>query len=332
IDSNMTNVSIAKSGLVLARHTLLDRRLPAHYGSRIYFGAFDLTGLDAKLGGLDVAGPATVELTPTGALTNVAPQLPDPIKGPPGNTTITTDDEVGQAPDDLSFDTEAAYLQDLDLPDVTLTYPLATDTWEGAAPVDLPSEAPEADLSGSVKITHGTLTEVDAVLGFRNPGVPSGPLLYLNEVHAGVDFGDPEKVTGDVKLSAIGDYRVLGANLPAIDLDGHEEVTLSDPWGWRMSGSASMLGIPLANGEASYTPGYLHFSGHVHFTVPWLVFLFVDAGVQGDVYGPHAFDVDANADFCLSFIRGAPCAGGEFLVSSRGIAACGSIVVHVPGP
>ena len=303
------------------------------------FGGFDLSQLTTGLPhvhGFDIGGTAQTQLQGSTVTVQADINLPAPLTladGSPVTATVTFAAVAGSGLQLQSFEFDAT---DVDLGPFVLnqlhvSYQAGPDIWQASGSVFV---LDQATVSAAVEFQDGSLVQANGSLDDQNPGIGVvPPLLYLNKISFAIQTS-PLAITGGVEFTAGGSFSTPFGDASAADLDGtlsYDECSASapgcGPWSLTASGSMSVVGLSLTSGTLTdYGDGSVTFEGKADFNPFNLGIVQITASLKGGVYSNGTFDADVNAQFCV--LWGNVCAGGEFVVSSKGFGAC--LALHGP--
>ncbi len=317
----------ASTVMYLARDIYLSRILPfANSTSQsLLLGTFpDVGRFQPRLFGLALGGNATVQFVGGQAKVNTNLSLPSVFDDGQGDgvtapVTLSGATPQGLLPSAHGFCVSSALIGSLALDSLQGGYSGNGTQWDISAALTL---GDAVSIPSAFGLTDGNLASGSGSVDAANPGLGLvSPWIYLNHIDFSMDAGPPVVLSGNVTLSAGGEFNTPFGNEAAASLAGGFVYTDSDPWEFSAHGIVSLLGMNLTNGSVSYwSNGGFGFSGHFDWDLFNLNVLHVTADISADVYGPHSFNVDVAAQLCLLF--DSLCSGGEALVSSRGMAGC----------
>jgi len=229
--------------------------------------------------------------------------------------------------------------------DLDLDYVESTDTWSGGAAFILPGGEPPLELDASprpgtdfgVQFSGGSLKHAGAELDFGDLAPEIFPGVFLSNIRftfgtepvrffGGVTLNTAQIVYVDGDLLAVfpeaGESYVVPPGLPGFQrLAGRRIDGLSFGGGGDVYFKVAGFKLPLGNAFLLYTfPGRFEFSGGVD--VPLGVF-----SAKGEASGfvdasSRKFNTEGSGEFCVAEIE--ICLGVQMLLSSDGIAGCGS--------
>jgi hypothetical protein len=201
---------------------------------------------------------------------------------------------------------EAMLGSSIPLPDgVTFNYDPDTGDWTGQAAIGIPG----LPIGGSITVTivfHGT--SLVSATGQFTGMIPIAPGVSIN----GLDFGiteDPTTITSGITVSAV----------DILDGSGTLTVKPDSPWDVSFTGELSLADlIPLANAtfDVNEKSGFSFNGGFSYDFGP----ASLSAQVAGQFESKDAWYVSGSGSACLG-----PCISVNAILSSIGVAACGSI-------
>jgi hypothetical protein len=316
------------SPITLARDATVNRVLPDesiephHEVPLLNFP--DVTQYLPQIFGFSFGGSAKAFLEPDGSVRiQVSVNLPDLINdGSGGSMTGTANiyaDHNGIRIGDLDIDLKDAYLGDLQIHDLHVTYSGAQDTWEAEASVDW---ADQVTVTVDAGFVHGDFDHGSAAVDFTDPGVAVGPVLFLHHVDFSIQVGPPVVLAGSVAISVAGTYQTPFGDVSAVDFSGTMTFTASDPWSLDANGTESIVGIPFQSSWFHLSnDGSIGYGGRFDVDMFNLGVLTIHSDAGGVAFSDGRFQLDSHGQICLF----SQCAGGEWLVSSAGAAACADV-------
>jgi hypothetical protein len=291
-----------------------------------------LSAFGVKLFGFGVSGKADVTFSPAGAAITINVDMPYPINSVRGQTTLRTTMTDGLIVDGVHITASTVPIGPLELRNLDILYTGANDALEGHADVYLPPAAKSA-ISAGFGVADGQFKHAEFEVG---PGVPPLPLplwaappILLNRVGMSASVVDGFKLAGGAEIVAgasIAGMAPLSINaLPSSGGGVSLYVPKSGAYAEiAASGKLAILDIPVSTGHLSIrTDGPLTFGGSTDLDFELITMhVGVDGGINlsnGDFYAAG----DASA--CASLIDVTGCAKVKAILSSIGIAACGSL-------
>ncbi|MDO9355383.1 MAG: delta-60 repeat domain-containing protein, partial [Solirubrobacteraceae bacterium] len=282
--------------------------------------------------GFPIGGSADLQLRKGAVELTVNVSLPKIFGGVTGTVVLRADLKDGFRPDGLKITAKEALLGPLKVKDVLITYLDSSKQWSGSATifvVPIPYAA-----SAEVSVENGALKKL--VVGVEGINASVAPAIFLQRISFGVSV-DPFTIQGGVgfsvgpKLGALhmvridGNFRLSfpGSPLARIEVAAGSfcQVSKCAPGAEDVgSGGLEVVGIPLGGFAFSAdTDGQIAFSGNVGLD---LAIVSLNAQVSGWVDGLKAFSVEGKGTACVFSVA---CVSAEGVISSEGLAACGSI-------
>jgi len=214
--------------------------------------------------------------------------------------------------DEAEVRLSAAFLGPLRLQNVFLHYSrdaAGAETWRGGGQAIIPSTS--VAIGAEASFVDGRFRDGSAALGL-GPGIPLGPSgTFLTEIRLRIST-DPLQLGGGVQISA-GPGRLA-------KVDGDLLIQIDEPWFIRATGTASIYDVPLVRGSLIFNQ-----SGVVDFDATFdFGFLRPVVSYGGEFRGfvsARAMSLEGSGRACL--LEWCPTVRG--IVSSRGVAACGSV-------
>jgi hypothetical protein len=313
-------------------------------------GAVNLGGL-GRIGGLGGTGQASLEFVEGSTQLNFGLQLPRVFSMPDGKPASASIQASASNTRPFHIGHFSLNLPYVDLGPVvgknlSLEYDENSDTWAGGATFLLPGGEPPLELDASprpntdygVQFTNGALRHAGAEVDFGDLAPEIFPGVFLSNLRFTIGT-NPIRVFGGGTVNTAKIVYVDG-DILAIYPESGETYTVPEglPGFQRLAGrvvdSPSLaaggdvyfhvagLDLPLGNAFFMYTfPARVEFAGGVD--VPLGVF-----HATGEVSGfadavSHTFSTEGRGRFCVAALDA--CLGAEMLVSSDGIAGCGSL-------
>lgn len=292
-----------------------------------------LSAFGVKLFGLAVSGKADVTFDASGAAVTVNVDLPYPLNAVRGSTTLRATMADGLKVDGVRITATTVPIGPVELRNLDLLYTGASDSFEGSTQVFLPPSA-DAAITASFGLQGGAFKHMELEAG---PGVPPLPLplwtappVILSRVGLSAQNDAAGfRVAGGVKIDAgasIGGRAPVAIDaLPSSGGGAYLFVPKSGKYAEiGASGKLLLVDIPLASGKFSLrTDGPITFSGStgIDFEVVTIA-IAAEGGINlsnGDFYA------GGKGEACVDFIDAAGCAKASAIVSSLGLAACGSL-------
>ena len=316
----LSNVIASSSATVsIGRFVLRRGPVVLHFGSgaRVHVGDFNLGSAVPLADALSAQGRASVNMVRFASELTAHVALPPLLGGASGDVTLHADNDHGLVIDGFTLRTGGALLSGLPLHDVSVTYAAADDTLSGQASVVLPPY----DLTAGLGFRRGRFDHLAPVSLDAEPGagIPVGPGVFVTHLLGGVRV-DPTEITAGVTVSAGqsvgGGCALVGVTADAtlhfapgpfaLDAVGHGEVACLELGDVRLHVDST--------GDVHIGAGFHKSFGPVS----------VNAQADFEVMPPHV-QLDAQADGCVNLLG---CAGGELVVSDKGLAFCADTTPH----
>ena len=242
------------------------------------------------------------------------PILGASLVGVTADVTFTVDFVSGFHLNSLHLACRHAAVGMLELDGLSLDYEELESTWKGQATAILPFEG-DPELTVAVEIQNGDLKSLGVEVGNLNK--PIGAVWFLQKL--GFEMArDPVTLTGTAGVTALPQVSFAGQDYSVASIDGHITIPLDRRAAFSLSGELHVVDEPLADGSLTYTLSKSVLAGHIDFQ---------DAGfgAEGDLNGwvePDAASLEGQADVTL---EGHAISEGRAVISTVGIAACGSM-------
>jgi subtilisin-like proprotein convertase family protein len=317
-----------------------------------HLGAVSLSGLPA-IGGLGVGGEVTVDFIRHQTRVNVTVKLPNVFslgagKRAEGSVGLIGDNTHAFRLDNGHLHVDTLFLGPLEIDQFDLDYQSQGNVWNGGADLKLPVSSPfvlharPPPPDNGIGLAGGGFDHAGATVEFSPESAPQlFPGVFLTKI--GVSIGArPTRFRGVVQLRAANIVQVdgqlilvlaspeqpytfpaEGAGQELAPIVGHTFESTAFAAGGAISIATPIGNLPLASAYILYEyPAYFEFSGG--FGVDLAVFS-VNGRVGGFVdLDQGRFNVEGNLDACIADLA---CLNVASVVSSKGIAACGSIKV-----
>lgn len=296
-------------GSVVLYEGSLERKLGASFTLRIPGGS--------SVKGFPVNGEARITLRSSAAEIDVNVGIPA-LGGVSGTATLNASTAEGLRIDALSLKVPQARVGAVPIKDVALAYTRDPrgDVWFGGATIELPGPR-IASLTGGAGFINGRFANAFGEL--TGPGVAVFPGIFITQVRASLTLEPNFAFGGGMTLSA--GPKVLGAT--AASVDGNFAFASGTPSVFRISGDIKLVKVKLSSGSLEYrTNGQINMAGNLDLTLGGVGF---QGDLAGFVDGLRAFN--AGGSGTVGF-KGKGL-GGKGLVSSRGAAACTTLVPGV---
>jgi hypothetical protein len=196
-------------------------------------------------------------------------------------------------------------------------------SWSGTATLSLRFASPYS-LTAGVGLKEGGLDFIKGAVGNLNVAVSPG--VYLQSIGFGVER-NPLALSGTVGFSA--GPSVAGKT--AVSVNGTFKAKLDDPMVFEVNGNAKLADkFSLGNVFMRYSSdGLFELGGKLNWD---LEVAYVNGEVNGFVDGLQAAELEGKVHACIRIPWAPdPCAGGGFIVSNIGIAACVDVYIGSAG-
>jgi hypothetical protein len=271
-------------------------------------------GGDAILKGFPIEGSIEVFMQPDSVCIPVSLGLPKAFGGIRGDAVLRADNTRGLHVDTLKVAVRQAFIGPVLLEDLLVSYDSGSDEWNGRAQLGLPPQPGGAKLAAGVRFRAGAFKEGSLRLTFPRPGLPLDPFAvsYLSHVSGG--FGiDP------LTLAVGAGIGILPAGpVYTFEVDGRLTVLFADPVTFTFDGTGRLFSFPVARERIVVrTDGFARATGSVSVGLPGVS---VEGGLDAFVdLRSKSFGGDVRGKVCIVDICPA---GGEAVVSSRGMGGC----------
>ena len=235
---------------------------------------------------------------------------------------FTADNDHGSSFSQLEIKVAKLEALGVELKDVSIQWKEG-GTWAGTATISLRFASPYS-LTAGIGLKEGDLAFIKGAVGNLNVAVSSG--VYLQSIGFGVER-NPLALSGTVGFSA--GPSVAGKT--AVSVNGTFKAKLDDPMVFEVNGNAKLADqFSLANVFMRYsTDGLFELGGKLNWD---LDVAYVNGEVEGFVDGLQAADLEGQVHACIRIPWAPdPCAGGGFIVSNIGIAACVDVYIGSAG-
>jgi hypothetical protein len=196
-------------------------------------------------------------------------------------------------------------------------------TWSGSATLTL-RFASAYSLTAGIGLKDGDLASLNGAVGNLNAMVSTG--VYLQSIGFGWER-NPLALSGTVGFSA--GPSVAGKT--AVSVNGTFKAKLDDPLVFEVNGNAKLADkFSLGNVFMRYSSnGLFELGGKLNWD---LEVAYVNGEVNGFVDGLDAAELEGQVHACIRIPWAPdPCAGGGFIVSNLGIAACADVYIGSVG-
>ncbi len=235
---------------------------------------------------------------------------------------FTADNDNGSNFSQLEIKVAKLEAAGIELKDVSIKWKEG-GTWSGAATLTL-RFASTYSLTAGVGLKEGDLASLNGAVGNLNAMVSPG--VYLQSIGFGWER-NPLALSGSVGFSA--GPSVAGKT--AVSVNGTFKAKLADPLVFEVNGNAKLADqFSLGNVFMRYSStGLFELGGKLNWD---LEVAYVNGEVNGFVDGLDAAELEGQAHACIRIPWAPdPCAGGGFIVSNIGIAACVDVYIGSAG-
>jgi len=226
---------------------------------------------------------------------------------------FTTDNDHGSNFSQLEIKVAKLEAAGIELKDVSIKWKEG-GTWSGSATLTL-RFASAYSLTAGIGLKEGDLASLNGAVGNLNVAVSPG--VYLQSIGFGWER-NPLALSGTVGFSA--GPSVAGKT--AVSVSGTFKAKLADPLVFEVNGNAKLADqFSLGNVFMRYSSnGLFELGGKLNWD---LEVAYVNGEVNGFVDGLDAAELEGQVHACIRILWAPdPCAGGGFIVSNLGIAAC----------
>jgi hypothetical protein len=281
---------------------------------------FDVnTATASTLKGFPFDGSIDVKIAHDAVVIPVSLKLPAYMGGVTGQAMLQADNANGLKLSSLHIGVTELLLGALEVKDLNIDYAATGNVWNGSATLNIPSGTPYFGVAVAVRFDDGDFTMGSFNVNVPFPGVPIFTDAYLNGFGGGFDIHpDKRSFHGSVSVGAI----PLDPPNYTIGVTGTVTVTFINggPVVLEADGSGSVHGFNIANAKLVFqTNGYFEVNGNVDIDLDVAE---LNAGLDAFVDLP-AKEFSANVNGDLS-IGGASAISVQAVISSLGVAACGS--------
>ena len=281
---------------------------------------FDLnTATASTLEGFPFATSIDVQIQHDAVVIPVSLKLPAYMGGVTGSATLRADNADGLQLTSLHIGVPDLVLGALEVRDLNIDYAQTGNVWTGSATLNIPAGTPYFGIAVAVRFDDGDFTMGSFDVSVPFPGVPIFTDTYLDGFGGGFDIHpDRRSFHGSIMVGAI----PLDPPNYTIGVTGTVTITFINggPVVLEVDGSGSVHGLQIATAKLLFqTNGYFEVDGNLD----------VDLGVAELQASLSAFadlpakEFSAQINGSLSIID-YPAIGIQGVVSSKGVAACGS--------
>lgn len=235
---------------------------------------------------------------------------------------FTADNDHGSSFSQLEIKVAKLEALGVELKDVSIKWKEG-GSWSGTATISLRFASPYS-LTAGVGLKDGGLDFIKGAVGNLNVAVSPG--VYLQSIGFGVERS-PLALSGTVGFSA--GPSVAGKT--AVSVNGTFKAKLDDPLVFEVNGNAKLADqFSLGNVFMRYSSdGLFELGGKLSWD---LDVAYVNGEVNGFVDGLQAAELEGRVHACIRIPWAPdPCAGGGFIVSNIGIAACVDVYIGSAG-
>jgi hypothetical protein len=277
------------------------------------------TATASSLKGFPFDGSIDVQIQHDSVVIPVSLKLPAYMGGVTGAATLRADNASGFQLSSLHVGVPDLILGALEVKDLNLDYTATGNVWSGSATVNIPAGTPYFGVAVAVRFDDGDFTMGSFDVSVPFPGVPVFTDTYLDGFGGGFDIHpDRRKFFGSVSVGAI----PLDPPNYTIGVTGTVSITFINggPVVMEVDGQGSVHGFQIANGKLVFqTNGYFEVDGNVDID---LAVAELKAGINAFVDLPaKEFSSDLNGEL---LVGGYDIASAQAVISSLGVAACGS--------
>jgi hypothetical protein len=249
----------------------------------------------------------------------VSLKLPAYMGGITGQATLQADNANGLKLSSLHIGVPDLPLGALEVKNLNIDYAATGNVWTGAATLNIPAGTPYFGIDVAVRFDDGDFTMGSFNVNVPFPGVPIFTDTYLDGFGGGFDIHpDKRSFHGSISVGAI----PLDPPNYTIGVTGAVTITFINggPVVLEADGSGSLHGFNIANAKLIFqTNGYFEVNGNVDLDLDVAEF---KAGMDAFVDLP-AKEFSANVNGELDIV-GYSAISVQAVISSRGVAACGS--------
>lgn len=279
----------------------------------------DVSKITSALEGFPIDGMIDVQIEHDSVVIPISLTLPPYMGAVTGQATLLANNATGLQLTSLHIGIPDLILGALEVKNVAIDYTQTGDEWAGSAAIYIPAGSPYFGIAVSVRFDQGDFTMGSFNVTVPFPGVPIFTDTYLDGFGGGFDIHPASRrFFGSVMIGAIPlDYPNY-----TIGVTGAVSITFNNdgPVVVEVDGAGTVHGYSIANGKLIFqSNGYFEVDGNVDID---LSVADLQAGIQALVDLPSKeFSASANG-----FLRvgGQDIASAQGVVSSLGVAACGS--------
>ncbi len=277
------------------------------------------SSLTSSLEGFPIDGMIDVQIQHDSVVIPISLTLPSYMGGITGQATLLANNATGLQLTSLHIGIPDLVLGALEVKDVAIDYTQTGDVWAGSATIYIPAGTPYFGIAVAVRFDQGDFTMGSFSVTVPFPGVPIFTDTYLDGFGGGFDIHPTNRrFFGSVMIGAI----PLDPPNYTIGVTGTVAITFINggPVVVEVDGAGTVHGFSIANGKLIFqSNGYFEVDGNVDVD---LSVAELQAGIQALVDLPSKeFSASANG---LLRVGGQDIASAQGVVSSLGVAACGS--------
>lgn len=277
------------------------------------------SSITSSLEGFPINGTIDVQIQHDSVVIPISLTLPPYMGGVTGLATLLANNATGLQLSSLHIGVPDLILGALEIKDLAIDYTQTGDEWTGSAMLNIPAGSPYFGIAVSVRFDHGDFTMGSFNVTVPFPGVPIFTDAYLDGFGGGFDIHPASRrFFGSVTIGAI----PLDPPNYTIGVTGTVSITFvnSGPVVVEVDGAGTVHGYSIANGKLIFqSNGYFEVDGNVDID---LSVAELQAGIQAFVDIPSKqFSATADGDLRVG---GEDIASAQGVVSSLGVAACGS--------
>jgi hypothetical protein len=283
---------------------------------------FDTSRFPVSLEGFPIEGKIDVQLARDAVVIPISVTLPPYMGGISGAATLQADNANGFELTSLHIGVDDLELGALEIKGLSIDFNKDEDLWAGGATLNIPGGTPYFGITAHVEFSHGQFTMGSFEVPFGPfPGVPIFTDAYLASFGGGFDIRPPRKrFFGSITVGAI----PLDPPNYTVTVTGTVSITFTDngPVILEVDGSGALHGYQIATARMIFqTNGYFEVDGSVDINLDVAE---LRAGINSFIDLPRKeFSAEVKGDL---FVAGYDVAGADSVISSKGVAACGSIL------
>jgi hypothetical protein len=277
------------------------------------------TATASSLEGFPFDTSIDVKIAKDAVVIPVSLKLPSYMGGVTGSATLLASNASGFELSSLHIGVQDLVLGALEIKNLAIDYAQTGDVWTGAATLNIPAGSPYFGIAVAVRFDHGDFTMGSFNVNVQYPGIPIFTDTYLNGFGGGFDIHPKSReFSGSVSIGAI----PLDPPNYAITVTGTVKITFIDngPVVLEVDGAGSVHGLQIATAKLLFqTNGYFEVDGSLNVDLD-VAQLQANLTAFADL---PAHEFSAQIQGSLS-IAGYSAFGAQGIISSKGVAACGS--------